>query len=251
MYYDIPLKEFLDKELIRKENKRKKVPQIYFTQTTEDAIVEYINSTDQKFRDKIYKEKIQQAFYKLSENIIHTFKFYYTDLNTFEDLKHEVITFLLEKLNKYNADKGKAYSYFGTIAKRYLITYNSKSYSKLQNQSSTNEIDVDDDLLTLTTETNEEFDNTHSFIDIYIEYIDKNLYKLFPKVKDQKTVDQIMELFRKRDSLHILEKKALYIYLREMGDIPTTHITKVNKKLKKIYNSLYNEYYKHGHLLKP
>jgi len=73
----------------------------YFTLETEEAIIQYLNSEDQTFRNKIYKDQIEYAFYKLAENIIHTFKFYYTDLNTVEDLKHEVVTFLLEKLTKY------------------------------------------------------------------------------------------------------------------------------------------------------
>ena len=249
-YYDTSLKEFLDKELTKKEQRKKRTPQIYFTQDTEDAIVEYVASTDQQFRDKIYKDRIQFAFYKLSENIIHTFKFYYTDLNSFEDLKHEVITFLLSKLPLYSQEKGKAYSYFGTIAKRYLIIYNQKNYLKLQNQSTTEEIDNENVVISqnLTTKTNDEFDEI-PFIDLYTQYIDKNLFKLFPKPKDHKIVDIIMQLFNQREQLEILDKKALYIYIREMSDVPTTHITKINKKLKVIYTKLYNEYYEHGFLL--
>lgn len=146
MYYDIALNEYLDKELGKTKQKKKRQPQVYFTQETEDAIIEYTKSEDQVFRNKIYNEKIQHSFYKLAENIIHTFKFYYTDLNTVEELKHEVVTFLLEKLNKYKQDKGKAYSYFGTIAKRYLIIYNQKSYEKLQNQQSDEDIDNEDSI---------------------------------------------------------------------------------------------------------
>ena len=249
-YYDIPLKEYLDKELSKKETRKKRTPQIYFTQDTEDAIMEYVLSTDQVFRDKIYKERIQFAFYKLSENIIHTFKFYYTDLNSFEDLKQVVITFLLSKLPLYNQEKGKAYSYFGTIAKRYLIMYNQNNYAKLQNQTTTEEIDNENTIVShnLTTNTNDEFDNV-PFIDLFIQYIDNNLYKLFPKPKDHKTVDIIVQLFKNRENLEILDKKALYIYIREMGNIPTTQITRINKKLKVIYTKLYNEYYFHGHLI--
>jgi len=102
-----------------KPRKRKpKEPRIYFTQDTEDAIVEYLASNDQIERNRIYNERIEYAFYKLAENIIHTFKFYYTD-------------FLLSKIHLYDQTKGtKAYSYFGTIAKRYLILSNQKNYKK-------------------------------------------------------------------------------------------------------------------------
>jgi len=110
--------------------KKKKGVQ-YFTQDTEDAIVLYNNSTTFEEKNKIYHERIHYAFFKLTQNIIHTFKFYYTEVNNIEDLQFEVITFLLSKIHLFNPAKGaKAYSYFGTIAKRYLILSNQKNYKK-------------------------------------------------------------------------------------------------------------------------
>ena len=74
----------------------------------------------------------------------------------------------------------------------------------------------------------------------------KNIYKLFPKESDAKIADAILELFRKRENLEIFNKKAIYIYIREMIDVDTFQITKVIKVLKKVYYSLYNEYYETG-----
>ena len=51
----------------------------YFTQETEDAIVLYNTTEDIMARNKIYNQKIKYAFFKLTENIIHTYKFYYTE----------------------------------------------------------------------------------------------------------------------------------------------------------------------------
>ena len=59
------------------EVKEKKNTQ-YFTQDTEDAIVLYNSLIDQTERDILYRTRIHYAFFKLTENIIHTFKFYYT-----------------------------------------------------------------------------------------------------------------------------------------------------------------------------
>ena len=134
-YYEEDLDIYLDNELGKvaltkrgqPRRRKPKEPRIYFTSDTEEAIIEYLASNDQVFRDKTYKDRIEYAFYKLSENIIHTFKFYYTDSDTIEELKHEVITFLLEKLHLYDQSKGKAFSYFGTIVKRWLILYNDKN----------------------------------------------------------------------------------------------------------------------------
>jgi hypothetical protein len=255
-YYEEDLDVYLDSELGKVQlNKRgqprrrkPKEPRVYFTQETEDAIIRYLASDDQTFRNKIYREEIEYAFYKLAENIIHTFKFYYTDSDTIEDLKHEVVTFLLEKLHLYNQDKGKAYSYFGTIAKRYLIIYNEKNYKKLQNHTDVEEIDEDKTVLYETLREAEEQVDPNTFIDQYVKYIDKHLYTLFPKSQDARTADAIIELFRKRESLEIFNKKALYIYIREMTDVSTPQITKITKKLDKLRTKLYNEYYIHGYI---
>ena len=77
--------------------KRRKKSKNYFTKDTEDAIVRYNRSTNSKERSDIYEGYIHWPFYKLTENIIHTFKFYNTDVEDLEDLQHEIITFLLIK----------------------------------------------------------------------------------------------------------------------------------------------------------
>ena len=86
---------------------RKKSKANYFTKETEDYIVKYNTSTDDEYRAKIFTDHIYLPFYKLSENIIHTFKFYYTDVEQIEDLKHEVVTVLLEeKIMKFDPTNG-------------------------------------------------------------------------------------------------------------------------------------------------
>ena len=232
-----------------KPRKRKpKEPRIYFTEDTENAIVEYLSLTDQLQRNRLYNERIQYAFYKLAENIIHTFKFYYTDSDTIEELKHEVVTFLLEKLHLYNQDKGKAYSYFGTIAKRYLIVYNEKNYKKLQEYTELDEVN-DESTVLYEDSTNANPDLEYNdFIDQYVQYVDKHLFELFPKKQDHKTADAILELFRKRESLEIFNKKALYIYIREITDAATPQITRITKKLNDLRIRLYNKYYEHGYI---
>ena len=232
-----------------KPRKRKpKEPRIYFTQDTEDAIVEYLITVDTAERNRIYNERIKYGFYKLAENIIHTFKFYYTDTDTIEDLKHEVITFLLEKLHLYKAEKGKAFSYFGTIAKRYLIVYNENNYKKLQEKADVEDIDEDKTHLHESMDAIDEMHSPNLFINQYIMYIDKHIHILFPKQHDAQTADAIIELFRKRETLEIFNKKALYIYIREMTDVSTPQITKIIKKLDTLRTRLYNEYYDHGYI---
>jgi len=237
--------------LTKKGTIRKRKPKksnVYFTQENEDAIIAYLISTDPIERNQIFNEKINYSFHKLAENIIHTFKFYYTEVDTIQDLQHEVVAFLLEKLHLYDQTKGKAYSYFGTIAKRYLILYNNNNYKKLKGKASVDEIDEDKSILVNILNKSEEVyhDNTSSFMKQFIKYMDLNLFKLFPKKNDVRIADAIVELFRKSENLDIFNKKALYIYVKEMTDATTPQITKIIKRLKIIYVRKFNEYYKNG-----
>jgi hypothetical protein len=220
----------------------------YFTSDTEEAILEYLRTKNPAKRNEIFNSRIDYAFHKLAENIIHTFKFYYTEVNTIDELKHEVVAFLLEKLHLYKQEKGKAYSYFGTIAKRYLILYNNANYKKLKEKATVDEVDEDKSILIELT--NEETNNTsiNAFVDYFVKYVDKNLFELFPKDDDARTADAVVELFRKRENLDIFNKKGIYIYIREITDQSTPQITKVIKRLKSIYKQLFSEYLEHGYV---
>ena len=242
--------EFTKSGKVRK--RKPKTSNTYFTEDTQNAIVEYVASEDQEFRNTVYRERIEYGFFKLTQNIIHTFKFYYTEVDTIPELQHEVVAFLLEKLHLYNPEKGKAFSYFGTIAKRYLILYNNANYKKLKDKAPVEAVDEDKtiliDLVNSESEINQ-VDTTPSYLKQFTVYVDSNLFELFPKQNDARIADAIMELFRKSENLDIFNKKALYIYIKEITDASTPQITKIIKRLKLIYIKKYNEYYEYGHVI--
>ena len=229
--------------------KRRKKSKNYFTQDTEDAIVLYNNTEDSKIRSKIYEREIHYAFFKLTENIIHTFKFYHTEVEKLEHLQHEIITFLLSKIHLFDPGRGaKAYSYFGTIVKRWLILYNTKNYNKkvkkvpvdnLMKEGSTHTYNMKD--------VGKEKDDLDKYIDLFVNYTTQNILELFPKKNDAQIADAILELFRKRETLEVFNKKALYIYIREMVDVKTPKITKIADKLYEIFRSQYVFYLENGY----
>ena len=228
--------------------RKKKTKNQYFTQATEDAIVRYNNCSDPEERSEIYRKDIHYAFFKLTENIIHTFKFYYTEVDDIEHLQHEVITFLLDKIHLFDPTRGaKAFSYFGTIAKRYLIIQNTKNYKKRVDKAPIDELhhnldysyDIDYDPM--------EKDKDSLFMDEYVDYCNSVLPDLFPKLKDAQIADAILSIFASRESLDVFNKKALYIYIREMVDAKTPQITKVATKLGDIYKEHYIFYKEHGY----
>jgi hypothetical protein len=227
--------------------KKKKKGVQYFTQDTEDAIVLYNNTTDFEVKSRIYQDRIHYAFFKLTENIIHTFKFYYTEVDNIEDLQHEVITFLLSKIHLFNPERGaKAYSYFGTIAKRYLILSNQKNYKKRIDTIGLDAIEEDEEHSYSIDDTSHD-ERLSMYIDIYTEHVTKHIYTLFPKEYDARIADAILELFRKREHLDIFNKKALYIYIREIIDVKTPKITKIANQLYDIFKEGYIFYLEHGY----
>ena len=218
--------------------KKKREKRRYFTQETEDAIVKYNSTSDVIEKNKIYEEEIHYAFFKLTQNIIHTFKFYHTEVENLEHLQHEIEVFLLSKIHLFNPNNGaKAYSYFGTIVKRWLILYNEKNYNKKIISSPVDEI-IHDEKHSYVLDNNPQKDKLSNFIDLYIDHISSNLYKIFPKKNDAQIADAVLEIFRKRDNIDVFNKKILYIYIHEMIDVKTPKITK-------IVNILQGEFKKH------
>ena len=221
----------------------------YFTKDTEDAIVAYNTSKTFEERDKLYHTRIHYPFFKLTENIIHTFKFYYTEVDNIEDLQHEVITFLLSKIHLFDPSKGaKAYSYFGTIAKRYLILYNQKNYKKKIDTAPVEELYKDDTYSYNLEDDNHNNDPLSQYIDLFVNYCTENLFELFPKDHDAQVADAILELFRKREDIDIFNKKALYIYIREIVDVKTPKITKIANQLYDIFKDNYIFYLENGYV---
>ena len=227
---------------------RKSTKKRYFTEDTELAIAEYLASSNEDERNQIFNSRIYYAFYKLAENLIHTFKFYYTEVDDLEDLKHEVMCFLLEKLDYFDPSKGsKAFSYFSIVGKNYLILYNNNNYKKKKAKVDVMEADEDDGVLRQLGRPERKKD-MKDFIDYYTEYVDKHIFTLFKKENDRKVCDAVNILFKRRENLEIFNKKALYIYIREITNVDTPVITKVTKVLKKLYKELYTEYQTTGYV---
>ena len=215
---------------------------MYFGPEVEEAIIRYNLCEDQSERSKIYDQEVKYAFEKLTENIIHTFKFYYTDGQDLKTVQHDVISFLIEKLPKFTANKGKAFSYFSIVAKNYLILQNNKNFKKLVD---TTTIDSVSDTLETNVTGNSDLER---FLLHYINYWDNNLENHFPRKQDKQIAAAMVELFRKRESLEIFNKKALYVYIREMSNASTQQITKMVKVMKEKYVKLYDAYLEHDYI---
>ena len=231
--------------------KRRKKSKNYFTQETEDYIVLY-NSLDavedEEQRSKIYERYIHYAFFKLTQNIIHTFKFYHTEVENLEHLQHEIITFLLSKIHLFDPSRGaKAYSYFGTIVKRWLINYNNKNYKKLKQIGSFD--DMEESYEGSMNVTLPGGITLSQFLDMWVEKTYDSLDDLFVKDSEKRIADAVLTIFKTRNDLDIFKKKALYIYIREMTDCETPHLTKVISILKDDFYDIYLKYHEKGKII--
>tara|TARA_B110000977_G_scaffold141851_1_gene179950 strand:+ start:545 stop:1264 length:720 start_codon:yes stop_codon:yes gene_type:complete len=236
--------------MIQKRKRRKKSKN-YFTQETEDYIVKYNNLDpieDSAQRSKIYETHVHYAFFKLTQNIIHTFKFYHTEVSNLEHLQHEIITFLLSKIHLFDPTRGaKAYSYFGTIVKRWLILYNTKNYTKKIKKVGVEVLTGENSTHVYTQGEEKIKSDLDKYVDIFVDHVSENIFELFPKKNDAQIADAILELFRKRETLEVFNKKALYIYIREMVDVKTPKITKIADKLYGIFKEQYIFYLENGY----
>ncbi len=245
-------KFYIDIEILREEERqeallppkarrgRPRKRKMYFTNETEMAIIAYNKETNQRLKNKVYNEFIKFPFEKLSENIIHTFKFYYFDGGT-REVQQEVIAFLIEKMGKFVEGKGKAFSYFGQITKNYLIQNNNKNYRDLKNKAPISVIDFQRDL-GAEQALEEKRDGLDIFMNSFTEYYHGKVEETFKSIRDKRIAYAVLKLFEDRKNIEIFNKKALYIMIREMTNTKTQHITKVVNVIREDFAYLYKKF---------
>ena len=221
--------------------RKKKKSNRYWTKVTEGSISAYNRSTENTvLKEKIYRRFIFPAFMKLSENLINKMKCEYID-SSFKDLQTDLVTYLTIRLDKFNPNAGKAYSYYTRTSFNYLIAENQKGYSLLK--KTTEPINIDEQRNVMTEMHNTEMAETLKyFMDAYVEYCYDNINSIFTSQTDIHVADSILHIFEERENIEQFNKKALYVFIRERTGLETNNITKVIKVLKHIYSTKFLEY---------
>ena len=113
---------------------RKRTNEMYFGPEEEEAVVKFLESTDESERNIIFNEWLKAPLDKMIESIIRRYKLYG---ETFEELHSDTVSFLMTKVHRFEAGRGKkAYSYFGTISKNYILGLLIKDEKYLRQTSS-------------------------------------------------------------------------------------------------------------------
>lgn len=231
---------------------------MYFNKDVETAIILYNNAQDEDLRNILYSKCIMNPFNKLVENIINRFKFQYIGYEyDFADLQVDVISFLMLNLEKYNPNKGKAYSYFSNVAKNYLILKNNNAYAEeksmilLSNEEEKldrpgEEESIFDLPQMMVSSVNEQKEDISEFTTLVIKFWEQNVDKIFKKRRDKNIVYALLTLMERSYNIDSFNRKALYIMIREMTDVKTSYISKVVSVMKRYMKSHLIEFNKTG-----
>ncbi len=233
-----------------KKKLKKSVNRMYFHEGTEQAIIRYNEALTSRERNDIYNEHLRAPFEKLVESIIHTFKFYYFDI-PLDDVKHEVISFMITRLNKFKPGKGKAFSFFSVVVKNWLICHNNNNYKKMKMTRDVIDLKHKDAKQVTYDEQFETVNEGQQFFKSIIDYWEENVGTVFKKQRDIRIAYSIIELMSRVDAIEIFNKKALYILLRELSGAKTQHITKVLNTMKSHYKNLERQWDTEGHIEQP
>ena len=104
-----------------KKRGRKRKNDLYFGPEQEAAVLVFLDTEDEKERNAVYNEWLREPLNKMIESIIRKYKLY-RKMESFEHLHSDTLSFLITKAHKFENSKGKkAYSYYGTICKNYIL----------------------------------------------------------------------------------------------------------------------------------
>ena len=213
----------------------------YWGIVQEEAIVEFNTNEDIEDKHKVFVSIIEPAFRKLVENIYYTYNFNKI-LWDREQIEHEVMTHLYEKLNKFDISKNKkSFSYFGTITKNWMIQRCNADKNKRFIDDDNQDIIVQNISIN-AYEENEVNQHNQDFISGIIEEFDDWDSKDNYNKEDFAVLEIVNDILKNYHRFNIYNKKQLYVYIREATDLPSRKITKSLKKIKINYSDIKEDF---------
>jgi len=224
---------------------RKRTQKVYFGEDQEKAVVRYLESSDEAERNKIFNEYLREPLVIMVESIIRRYKLYRKDFE-FEDLHTDTMSFLITKINKFDHTKNhKAYSYFGTICKNYLMGAIQKD-TKDTNRSVSYE-DISEDIET-------RIDFSYTIDEYHVDYSDVIIAltnKLEDFIETEELTDNekklgyaLLEIFTNFERIFQIgdgnkfNKNLILLSLREMTSLSTKEIRVSLKRYKNLYDGI-------------
>ena len=239
-------------KLKKKTVKKTKTQKLYFGKEAHDAIIEYQSALNQREKHKIYEQKIKNSFNKLAENLIFIHGFA-RDANSFQRLKLDCVSFLYETLEKFDPERGsKAFSYFNVCAKHFLIIQTNK-----RNKINNRQVSLDNfaGLSSRDKKSVESYSYIPSPETQMIQKEDRQRMFQVLKIIEGKTrneneklcIQAVEKLFIDIDKLEFLNKRAIFVYLRDISGLNPKQLSVAMSNVRKNFRDVVgnNEEFKH------
>jgi hypothetical protein len=230
-------------ELKKKGRKPKQAN--YFDVREEMAVIRFLSADTFEEKNQIYNEYLRKPLDKMISSIIRRYKLYRKDMN-FTEIHIDTHSFLMTKIDKFKpAKEKKAYSYFGTICKNYLMGQIIKDQKDMNRKISYEDISTD-------LENNPDFSYSIDNDSLDSETIIKNFITQIELLIEDETLNEnelklghaLYEIFQNYDDIFIgtsnnkFNKNIILLSLREMTNLSTKEIRSSMKKYKVIYYGL-------------
>jgi len=206
---------------------------MYFTQDHENAILRYCTSENRAEKEVLYETFIQPAFNQMVDKIVFSYKF--TSLPNIDELRMECKVWLTTILDKYDPNRGsKAFSYFSVITKNWFIHKVKRNTKRLQREVPYEEAELE-------LETNFVDPGNQYYKERVAKEFWQNLWEEinswevdFEKEAEKKVYEAVKIVLSSVEEIEIFNKKAVYLYLRELTGMNTkqivTHLNKMRSR---------------------
>jgi hypothetical protein len=214
----------------------------YFDVREENAVVLFLNAETIEERNKIYNDFLKKPIEKMVSSIIRRYKLYRKDMS-FDEILNDTHSFLITKSDKFVPDKNKkAYSYFGTICKNYLMGQIIKDQKEINRKVSYEDISSNlenrpDMVYYIENDAVESDKIISDYIDMLKEFIkNSNLNE-----NETRLGEALLQLFETYDQIFVahdnkkFNKNLVLLSLREMTNLSTKEIRLSMKRYKKLY----------------
>jgi len=224
------------------KKKGRKKQKNYFDIQEELAVIDFLKAETSDEKNKIYNTFLREPLDKMISSIIRRYKLYRKDMD-FEELHIDTHSFLMTKIDKFKPSKEKkAYSYFGTICKNYLMGQIIKDAKEINRKVSYEDISSD-------LENNENFSysienenlNSENIIVSFLSELETSLKDKNLNENELKLGNALYELFHNYETIFIgnsnnkFNKNVILLSLREMTNLSTKEIRVCIKRFKNIY----------------
>jgi hypothetical protein len=233
-------------DLVKKRG-RKATTVNYFDVAEEAAVRRYLTAETFEEKNAIYNEFLRGPLDKMISSIIRRYKLYRKDMN-FTDIHTDTHSFLMTKVDKFKPSKEKkAYSYFGTICKNYLMGQIIKDQKDTNRKISYEDISFSleqrpDMVYYMELEKTEADDVIQEFLNELKDYVDNESLT----DNERKLGIALLELFENYKTIFLgtdnnkFNKNIILLSIREMTNLSTKEIRTAMKRFKKLYYVVLN-----------